>query len=126
MLLLRLISKHLMLKIRINKNFYKKRSKMIYFFLFFSYGAQGGTWTRTSVKTEDFESSVSTIPPPGQIYVIFEKNFRVPHSLLFCFAVAKENFARGYGYNMSFASQTRIFAHLPFHHLGKFNFSQIL
>ena len=30
------------------------------------YGAQSGTWTRTP-EAEDFESSVSTIPPSGHI-----------------------------------------------------------
>lgn len=39
--------------------------------------AQGGTRTRTSLPTEDFKSSMSTIPSPGQIFSYINKFLNV-------------------------------------------------
>ncbi len=49
----------------------KKLQRILKFLIF--HGAQDGARTRTPEREEDFKSSVSTIPPPGQIicYVIF-------------------------------------------------------
>lgn len=43
----------------------------------------GGTWTPTPLLTADFESTASTIPPPGQIWVIVSLSNRMQNYNLF-------------------------------------------
>ena len=55
------------LEIDTKKELYIEEIKLFEFIkvLNFQLGTQEGTWTLTPVRAEDFESSVSTIPPPG-------------------------------------------------------------
>lgn len=49
----------------------KKREIREISLLFLNHGAQGGTRTHTISLSEDFESSASTISPPGQVIIFY-------------------------------------------------------